>query len=73
MTEAAKPTSRVVRCPRCRKSVRFDATNAFRPFCSALCKNEDIVAWAEQGYRIPIEDTAEGDGDDVKPPDDDEG
>ena len=48
----AAPTYRVVRCPRCRKSARFDATNPFRPFCSALCKNEDIISWAEQSYRI---------------------
>jgi endogenous inhibitor of DNA gyrase (YacG/DUF329 family) len=47
------PTARVVRCPRCRKSTRYDPTNEFRPFCSALCKNEDIIAWAEQGYCIP--------------------
>ena len=47
------PTGRVVRCPRCRKSTRYDATNEFRPFCSALCKNEDIIAWAEQSYNIP--------------------
>ena len=48
-----KPT-RVIPCPRCRKSTWFDASNAFRPFCSALCKNEDIISWAEEGYRIPV-------------------
>jgi endogenous inhibitor of DNA gyrase (YacG/DUF329 family) len=45
--------NRVIRCPRCRKSARFDASNEFRPFCSALCKNEDIIGWAEQSYRLP--------------------
>jgi endogenous inhibitor of DNA gyrase (YacG/DUF329 family) len=33
--------------------VRYDITNAFRPFCSERCKNEDIVSWAEGTYRIP--------------------
>lgn len=45
--------TRVVRCPRCRKSTRYDPKNEFRPFCSARCKNEDIVAWAYEGYKIP--------------------
>lgn len=46
-------TTRLVRCPRCRKSSRYDVTNEFRPFCSAACKNDDIIQWADQGYRIP--------------------
>lgn len=52
MSNSEIPT-RVVRCPRCRKSARYDATNEFRPFCSAGCKNDDIIQWADQGYRIP--------------------
>ncbi len=53
-TPEAKPT-RVVRCPKCRKSTRYDPANPFRPFCSALCKNEDIIAWAEGSYGIPVQ------------------
>ncbi len=45
---------RVVACPKCRKSARYDATNEYRPFCSARCKNEDIVAWAQEEYRVPL-------------------
>lgn len=45
--------TRLVRCPKCRKSTRYDPKNEFRPFCSARCKNEDIVAWAYGGYAIP--------------------
>ena len=55
MNDQEKPT-RVVRCPRCRKSARYDLANPFRPFCSELCKNEDIVQWAEEGYRIPTQE-----------------
>jgi endogenous inhibitor of DNA gyrase (YacG/DUF329 family) len=47
-----KPSTRLIACPRCRKSVRYDVRNPFRPFCSAVCKNEDIVSWAEASYRI---------------------
>lgn len=64
MSNEEKPV-RLVKCPRCRKSTRFDAQNPFRPFCSALCKNEDIVGWAEGTYRIPIGPADEGDETDV--------
>lgn len=46
-------TTRVISCPTCRKSTRYDPQNEFRPFCSARCKNEDIVGWAEESFRIP--------------------
>lgn len=52
MTEKSATATRVIRCPKCRRSVRYDTTNPYRPFCSALCKNEDIIAWAEQSYAI---------------------
>jgi uncharacterized protein len=48
----SQPT-RVVRCPRCRKSVRYDAKNPNRPFCSADCKNRDTIAWADEAYSFP--------------------
>jgi endogenous inhibitor of DNA gyrase (YacG/DUF329 family) len=51
-TKKPPPSNRVVCCPRCRKSTRYDVSNPFRPFCSALCKNEDIISWVEQSYRI---------------------
>jgi len=49
---------RTVRCPSCGKSCQYDASNEFRPFCSARCKNEDIAAWADEKYRVPVQDTA---------------
>ncbi len=59
-TKPDESTPRLVRCPRCRKSTRYDPENAFRPFCSAVCKDLDIIAWAEQGYRIPGKPVAQG-------------
>lgn len=53
MTGAQAITTRIIRCPRCSKSARYDITNKFRPFCTARCKDEDIVDWAEQRYGIP--------------------
>ncbi len=36
------------KCPLCKKSSRAD----FRPFCSALCKDRDLLQWLGDGYRI---------------------
>lgn len=49
----------IVRCPTCRKAARYDQSNPFRPFCSALCKNEDIIGWAEERFRVPGKSAAE--------------
>jgi endogenous inhibitor of DNA gyrase (YacG/DUF329 family) len=56
---------RLVSCPRCRKSTRYDPANPFRPFCSALCKDEDIISWAEHGYRIPGQPALGDDGTEI--------
>lgn len=50
---ASEPSTRIVRCPSCGKSTRYDQTNADRPFCSSRCKTADIAQWADEGYRIP--------------------
>ena len=41
-----------VLCPGCRKKIRYDTSNPFRPFCSKACKSEDLLAWAEENYRV---------------------
>jgi endogenous inhibitor of DNA gyrase (YacG/DUF329 family) len=64
MTDEKKKKLLIVRCPTCKKSTRYDETNAFRPFCSAICKDHDIIAWAEEKFRVPAptlpEDEEEG-------------
>jgi endogenous inhibitor of DNA gyrase (YacG/DUF329 family) len=42
-----------VNCPRCGKSVPWDESNRFRPFCSERCKLIDLGQWAAESYRIP--------------------
>ena len=69
---AEAATLRVVACPRCRKSARYDLANPFRPFCSARCKNEDIVSWAQESYRIPDRPLEGEDGDGQMPAADEE-
>ena len=46
---------RVIRCPGCGGPSVYAAENAFRPFCSARCKNHDFGAWASEGYSVPAD------------------
>lgn len=36
------------KCPLCKK----DAAAKFRPFCSAGCKDRDLLKWLGEGYRV---------------------
>ena len=43
---------RMVRCPKCAGDSLYAASNPYRPFCSARCKNNDFNHWASEGYRV---------------------
>lgn len=47
--------TRMVTCPTCKGESLYARTNAFRPFCSARCKNTDFGAWAGEGFRMPAD------------------
>jgi len=47
--------ARVIRCPGCGGPSVYSLDNAFRPFCSARCKNNDLGAWASEGYAVPAD------------------
>ncbi|MEE9580870.1 MAG: DNA gyrase inhibitor YacG [Nitrosomonadaceae bacterium] len=42
----------VINCPQCGKTIVWNTTNDFRPFCSKLCKIIDLGKWATGSYRI---------------------
>jgi endogenous inhibitor of DNA gyrase (YacG/DUF329 family) len=44
--------ARIVRCPSCRKTVRWTTDNPHRPFCSERCKLIDFGGWADETHRI---------------------
>lgn len=46
--------SRVVACPRCKKSTVYSDKNPYRPFCSERCRLIDLGQWAEEEYRVPL-------------------
>ncbi len=42
-----------IRCPTCKKIIKYSKNNPFRPFCSERCRTLDLGAWAEESYKIP--------------------
>lgn len=46
------PLHRVVLCPACGGDSVYSLANAYRPFCSARCKNVDFGSWASESYRV---------------------
>jgi endogenous inhibitor of DNA gyrase (YacG/DUF329 family) len=47
---------KIVFCPQCGKEGIWDKENKFRPFCSERCKLIDLGNWANENYRVPIEE-----------------
>jgi uncharacterized protein len=53
MSTGSAKGERVIRCPGCGGASVYSAANAYRPFCSARCKNHDFGAWASGDYAVP--------------------
>jgi len=43
------PKPKAAKCPSCEQAV----TTEFAPFCSAGCKDRDLLQWLGEGYRLP--------------------
>lgn len=41
-----------VSCPNCAKSVVWQASSEFRPFCSKRCQLIDLGEWADESHKI---------------------
>ncbi|HEY9380597.1 MAG TPA: DNA gyrase inhibitor YacG [Burkholderiales bacterium] len=54
-----KPDLRYVACPRCGTQVAWTSENRYRPFCSERCKTIDLGAWANEEYRVAVEEDDE--------------
>lgn len=48
--------SPVVACPTCSVAVSWTAENRWKPFCSERCKLIDLGQWADEKYRMPVEE-----------------
>lgn len=55
LSKRLKEAMKKVSCPNCRKMVDW-LTTPTRPFCSEKCKNYDLGKWANEEYRVPVEE-----------------
>jgi uncharacterized protein len=41
-------------CPHCGIDVLWSPESRHRPFCSERCRSIDLGAWANEEYRVPV-------------------
>ncbi len=46
-----------VACPTCNKVVEWRPENTWRPFCSERCKMIDLGQWADEKFKLPVQET----------------
>jgi len=63
MSSGVTKDPRVIRCPGCGGPSVYSPTNAYRPFCSARCKNNDFGAWASEAYGVEAKPSEDDDPD----------
>lgn len=44
----------LVKCPTCQKDTEYSPKNAYRRFCSEICKLIDLGAWENDVYSIEV-------------------
>jgi endogenous inhibitor of DNA gyrase (YacG/DUF329 family) len=50
----------LVHCPICKRKIDPSRENRFRPFCSERCRMVDLGGWVSESYRLPAEDSDDG-------------
>jgi endogenous inhibitor of DNA gyrase (YacG/DUF329 family) len=50
-----------VKCPTCKRSVDWNETSTYRPFCSNRCRLIDLGEWFSEGHAIPGDPVIDGD------------
>lgn len=50
MADEPEPMRRPRLCPLCQRP----SDPRFRPFCSARCRDQDLLAWLEERYAVPV-------------------
>jgi hypothetical protein len=48
-----------VKCPQCGKQTEYSKENPWRPFCSERCRLIDLGQWADEKYRVPIQNQSD--------------
>ena len=57
-TNGSSGAAKAAACPTCGKP----AAQAFRPFCSARCRDVDLHRWLSGRYAIPVTEDTDEDG-----------
>ncbi|NRA45341.1 MAG: DNA gyrase inhibitor YacG [Oligoflexales bacterium] len=52
LKKSESPGAYLCKCPSCEKQMVYDSSNPYRPFCSKVCKTEDLASWAQEEYRV---------------------
>lgn len=47
-----------IKCPQCGRLTFYSSENTFRPFCSERCRLIDLGQWANESYKIPLEENS---------------
>lgn len=47
---------RKIICPQCKKETVYSTENPFRPFCCERCRLIDLGQWADEAFRVPIQE-----------------
>jgi uncharacterized protein len=50
---------RKVPCPQCGKLCEYKTDNPSRPFCSERCQLIDLGQWADEKYKIPLQEQSD--------------
>jgi len=52
-------SQRKILCPQCKKETLYSLDNPFRPFCCERCKLIDLGEWADEAFRVPVQESSE--------------
>ncbi len=55
----SKPATRPRACPLCGQP----RAEEHKPFCSRGCRDRDLLNWFGEGYRVPVDQPADGTAD----------
>jgi len=51
-------SARKVPCPQCRKEIVYSLENPFRPFCCERCRLIDLGDWADEKFKVPVQENS---------------
>lgn len=57
MTNQNSENKKQIKCPQCGRLIFYDIQSPFRPFCSERCRLIDLGAWAEEKFKVPLEES----------------